>query len=154
MAGRKGSRNSPTTIRRGDAASIDVAQVCAELAAGATGLKLLAKLHDVDVYTLWDALNRDDETRALYYEARRCRATLNAEEIEEEERHLEYLANAVELGLIPADAVKASVAARTAVIKSKSWLMSKRAPQDWGDKQQVEHTGGLTVRITGNFGAP
>lgn len=124
---------------------------CAILASGGK-IRDAAVVLRIDVSDLWRKLNATEESRKLYHDARVQRAHLEADEIEEQITALRTLADQVELGLVDPQAAQASVRARTSVINSKQWLMAKRAPKDYGEKQQLDVTGGINVNIKGNFG--
>lgn len=124
MAAKKKPGRPPTHDREAV-----MAKVCQRIALGEL-VDAAAKAEGVDRVTVWRWTEEDDAMRNAYARARESQAHAMAEAVI-------ALADNEE---IPADSRRVRVDAR-------KWLTSKIAPRVYGDRQQHEHTGGVTVSL-------
>lgn len=111
---------------------ITVEQICERISAGES-LRNIARSINAAETTLRSMLRRE-EAAAHYARAREDRAHRFAEEINE-------LADQVIAGQIPTDAARVA-------IDAKKWTASRLMPAAYGDRQQVDQTIDLTLRLS------
>lgn len=110
-----------------------VARYLEAVAEGTPGYEV-SKRDDMPAWGTWrEWMAQDDELAAKYAHARDV--ALDAEEAE-------LLAEARRR---PADSVDAQ--GQRVLVDTLKWHLSKRRPRDFGDRQQVEHSGGVTLQV-------
>lgn len=78
-------------------------------------------------------MRNDEELRAAYADAREDGVEHNEAEFLREARRK------------PVDSVDAT--AQRTLVDSLKWRLSKRLPKEFGDRQQVEHSGGVSLNV-------
>ena len=110
-----------------------VARYLEAVADGTPGYEV-SKLEGMPAWGTWcDWIEKDEELAGKYERARaRGMAAEEAEFLREARRQ-------------PQDSVDA--AKQRTHVQALQWHLSKRLPREFGDKQQVEHSGGVTLQV-------
>ena len=113
--------------------------ILADIADGDSVLKACSK-RNISKKSFWKYIGTSEELRNQYIQATQIRGESAVDRIEEE---LEKLDSGM------SDAGKARVK-----IDTLKWLACKFYPKQYGDKQEIEHSGGVTlmpsVKVKGN----
>jgi hypothetical protein len=100
--------------------------------------EVLAKVCEDHSMPSWSAfkewMQQDESLAAAYARACECGVALNEDELLREARRK------------PADSVDAT--GQRTLVDTLKWRLSKRLPRDFGDRQQVEHSGTIGDGLT------
>jgi hypothetical protein len=128
---KKPKRTQPPVVRKEQERADIMFRICAHLRQGDCSIREACRRENVPITTVHDWANADKELAEQYARAREEGLAMDADSI-------------ADLAATPcADQLEA--ASIKLQVDTRKWLVSKRLPKVYGDRQTVEHEGKLTL---------